>query len=100
VRLESFRIRRGSGGKGRFRGGDGVERRIRFLKPMTAILLANRRRTMPGGLDGGGPAQPGLNWIERNDGRHEELGATFTREVERGEVVVIETPGGGGFGSP
>jgi 5-oxoprolinase (ATP-hydrolysing) len=66
---------------------------------MTAILLANRRRTLPLGLAGGGPGQPGLNWIERNDGRHEELGATFTREVDRDEVVVIETPGGGGFGA-
>jgi len=100
VRLESFRIRRGSGGRGKYRGGDGVERRIRFLKPMTAVLLANRRRTAPAGLEGGEGAHPGLNWIERTDGTLEQLGATFTRGVNRDDVVVIETPGGGGFGKP
>jgi len=100
VRLDSFRIRRGSGGRGKYRGGDGVERRIRFLKPMTAVLLANRRRTAPAGLEGGESAHPGLNWIERTDGTLEQLGATFTRGVNRDDVVVIETPGGGGFGQP
>ena len=77
VRLESFRIRRGSGGKGRFRGGDGVERRIRFLKSMTAVLLANHRRTTPFGLDGGERALPGRNWIERHEGGVEELERDF-----------------------
>jgi 5-oxoprolinase (ATP-hydrolysing) len=100
VRLESFRIRRGSGGAGRHRGGDGVERRLRFLQPMTAVMLANRRRVAPFGLAGGAAAAPGANRIERTDGKVDEFGATFASAVEPGDVIVIETPGGGGFGAP
>ena len=81
VRLESFRIRRGSGGNGRHRGGDGVERRVRFLKKMTAVMLANRRRVAPFGLAGGEPASTGRNWIERTNGASEHLDATFARDV-------------------
>jgi 5-oxoprolinase (ATP-hydrolysing) len=99
VRLESFRIRRGSGGAGRHRGGDGVERRVRFLKPMTAVMLANHRRVAPFGVAGGAPASTGRNWIERAHGGHNEFGATFSAHVGAGDVVVIETPGGGGFGA-
>jgi 5-oxoprolinase (ATP-hydrolysing) len=98
VRLESFRIRRGSGGAGRRRGGDGVERRVRFLEPMTAIMLANHRRIAPFGVQGGAPAAPGRNWIERASGQREDFGATFSAPVQRDDVIVIETPGGGGFG--
>jgi 5-oxoprolinase (ATP-hydrolysing) len=98
VRLESFRIRRGSGGTGRHRGGDGVERRVRFLEPMTAVMLANHRRVAPFGVAGGRPGATGRNWIERGDGRRDDFGATFTSEVAAGDVIVIETPGGGGFG--
>jgi 5-oxoprolinase (ATP-hydrolysing) len=98
VRLESFRIRRGSGGAGRQRGGDGVVRRLRFLEPMTAVMLANHRRVAPFGLEGGAPGATGANWIERADGRREEFGATFSSTVDRGDIIVIETPGGGGFG--
>ena len=98
VRLDSFRIRRGSGGRGRHRGGDGVERRVRFLEPMTAVMLANHRRIAPFGVDGGEAAKPGRNWIERADGAREEFGATFSAGVQRDDVLVIETPGGGGFG--
>ena len=100
VRLDSFRVRRGSGGAGRHRGGDGVERRLRFLEPMTAVMLANHRRIAPFGLDGGGSAETGRNWIERLDGRREEFGATFSSEVGAGDVIVVQTPGGGGFGAP
>ncbi len=99
VRLESFAIRRGSGGAGRHRGGDGVERRVRFLKPMTAVMLANRRRVAPRGAAGGEPASVGRNWIERVDGAVEQLGGTFSRPVNRDDVIVIQTPGGGGFGA-
>jgi 5-oxoprolinase (ATP-hydrolysing) len=99
VRLESFAIRRGSGGAGRYRGGDGVERRIRFLKPMTAVLLANRRRTAPFGLEGAEPALSGRNWIERVDGSRDEFGATHEAQMHAGDVFVIQTPGGGGYGS-
>jgi 5-oxoprolinase (ATP-hydrolysing) len=98
VRLESFRIRRGSGGAGLHRGGDGVERQLRFLKPMTAVMLANHRRVAPFGVAGGEPAAPGRNWIERADGETEEFAAAFSTAVQRDDVIVIQTPGGGGYG--
>ena len=98
VRLEDFRIRRGSGGAGRHRGGDGSERRVRFLTPMTAVLLANHRVIAPFGLAGGQPGATGRNWIERVDGSVEQFGATHSAEVNAGDVFVIQTPGGGGFG--
>ncbi|MBC2650161.1 hydantoinase B/oxoprolinase family protein [Novosphingobium aerophilum] len=98
VRLDRFAIRRGSGGTGAHRGGDGVERAITFLAPMRANILANRRRVAPPGLAGGGAAQPGRNWVERTDGRREELGATGAAEMNPGDRFVILTPGGGGFG--
>jgi 5-oxoprolinase (ATP-hydrolysing) len=98
VRLEDFRIRRGSGGAGRHRGGDGSERRVRFLTPMTAVLLANHRVVAPFGLSGGQPGATGRNWIERVDGSVEQFGATHSAEVNAGDVFVIQTPGGGGFG--
>jgi len=99
VRLESFRIRRGSGGAGAHRGGDGVERRLRFLKPMTAVMLANHRRIAPFGVAGGKPAALGRNWIERANGAIDPFGATFSSPVDRDDVIVIETPGGGGYGT-
>jgi 5-oxoprolinase (ATP-hydrolysing) len=98
VRLDRFAIRRGSGGEGRYRGGDGVERRITFLAPMRANMLANRREVPPRGLAGGGDAEAGRNWVERADGSREELGATGSAQMEPGDSFVILTPGGGGFG--
>ena len=98
VRLDEFRIRRGSGGAGRHRGGDGSERRVRFLKPMTAVLLANHRVVAPFGLAGGQPGATGKNWIERVDGSVEDFGATHSAEMNAGDVFVIQTPSGGGFG--
>ena len=100
VRLESFAIRRGSGGAGRHRGGDGAVRRVRFLEPMTAVMLANHRRVAPFGVAGGMPGALGRNWVERADGTREEFGATCAVEMRAGDVFVIETPGGGGFGAP
>ncbi len=100
VRLESFAIRHGSGGAGRHRGGDGAVRRVRFLEPMTAVMLANHRRVAPFGVAGGAPGAVGRNWVERADGRREEFGATCAVEMGAGDVFVIETPGGGGFGTP
>jgi 5-oxoprolinase (ATP-hydrolysing) len=100
VRLEAFRIRRGSGGGGRHRGGDGGERRVRFLEAMTAVMLANRRRVAPFGVAGGRPGAVGRNWVERADGSREEFGATCRVEMQPGDVFVIQTPGGGGFGAP
>jgi 5-oxoprolinase (ATP-hydrolysing) len=96
--LESFGIRAGSGGAGRHRGGDGTVRRLRFLEPMTAAILSNRRRVPPFGLEGGEPGRPGVNRVERTDGTVETLGSTEEVMMQPGDVFVIETPGGGGFG--
>jgi len=100
VRLESYAIRRGSGGAGCHRGGDGGVRRVRFLEPMTAVMLANHRRIAPFGVAGGLPGAVGRNWVERADGKREEFGATFAVAMNAGDVFVVETPGGGGFGVP
>jgi 5-oxoprolinase (ATP-hydrolysing) len=100
VRVESFAIRRGSGGRGRFSGGDGTVRRLRFLEPMTVSILSNRRQTLPFGLEGGGAGLPGENRVIRADGRVETLGATASTEMEAGDAIEIATPGGGGFGRP
>ncbi|MDR7102679.1 hydantoinase B/oxoprolinase family protein [Croceicoccus sp. BE223] len=99
VLIESFAIREGSGGVGRHRGGDGVVRRIRFLEEMTATILSNRRVVPPFGLAGGAPGQAGRNRIVRADGSEEDLGSTVSRTMRPGDVFVIETPGGGGFGA-
>ncbi|HUE78592.1 MAG TPA: hydantoinase B/oxoprolinase family protein [Sphingomicrobium sp.] len=98
VRLDMFAIRRGSGGGGAHRGGDGVVRKITFLEPMRANILANRRRIAPRGLAGGGDALPGRNWVERADGSVEILGEPGSAEMLPGDAFVIETPGGGGYG--
>lgn len=98
VLLEEFSIRRGSGGEGRHRGGDGAIRRVRFLEAMEAGILSNRRRTAPFGLAGGSDGAAGVNRVERAGGSVESLGATAAVSVEPGDVFVIETPGGGGYG--
>jgi 5-oxoprolinase (ATP-hydrolysing) len=98
VRLDDFSIRHGSGGRGAHHGGDGVVRAIRFLEPMRANILANRRAIAPRGLNGGGDAMPGKNWVERVNGAIEPLSATASAEMQAGDRFVIETPGGGGFG--
>ena len=98
VRLDRFAIRRGSGGEGAHRGGDGVVRAITFLEPMRANILANHRRVPPSGLAGGSDAAPGRNWVKRRDGSVEQLSATAFAEMQVGDQFVIETPGGGGFG--
>ena len=99
VRLDHFGIRRGSGGSGRHRGGDGVERRIRFLEPMTVSLLSGRRRVPPYGLAGGGAGEPGENQLRRATGERRTLAGVCTVEVGADDVIVIRTPGGGGFGA-
>jgi 5-oxoprolinase (ATP-hydrolysing) len=98
VLLERFAIRTGSGGRGRHRGGDGVERHLRFREPMSAGILSNRRRVPPSGIEGGGDAKPGVNKVIRADGREEILSATASAEMSAGDLFVIETPGGGGCG--
>jgi 5-oxoprolinase (ATP-hydrolysing) len=100
VLLESYAIRHGSGGAGRWRGGNGGARRVRFLEPMTASILSGHRRIPPHGLAGGGAGACGRNWVERADGTRLDLGGADRAEVGPGDVFVIETPGGGGFGTP
>ena len=98
ILIERFGVRRGSGGEGAHRGGDGAVRAIRFREAMTAAILANRRSTAPFGLEGGGAGKAARNYVRRRDGRIEELSATAKAAVEAGDTFVIETPGGGGFG--
>jgi len=100
VRLDGYAIRKGSGGAGRWRGGDGGVRRVRFLEPMTASILSNGRTHGAFGQAGGLPGAPGINRVERADGRIEVLGHIGSVEMAPGDVFVIETPGGGGFGEP
>ena len=100
VRLETFALRRGSGGAGRWRGGDGLVRRYLFLRPVTASLLTERRAVAPFGLRGGEPGTPGRNAAERVGGRVEELPGKASVQLAAGDRLVVETPGGGGFGKP
>ena len=99
VRLESYEIRAGSGGAGRWHGGNGGTRRVRFLEAMTASILANNRSIAPFGMAGGQPGEAGRNWVERTDGRVEEMGHIGSVEMNPGDVYVIQTPGGGGYGA-
>jgi len=100
VRLLRFALRRGSGGAGRWRGGDGLERYYEFLAPVTVSLLGERRAIAPWGLAGGAPGARGRNSVERGDGRVEELPGKATLELDAGDCLRVETPGGGGFGAP
>src|SRR3954466_2087949 len=99
VRLESFEIRAESGGRGRRRGGHGAVRRVRFLEPMTAAILSGHRLVRPHGMAGGEPGAAGNNYVLRRDGSRTELGPFDQTEMAAGDVFVIETPGGGGFGA-
>ena len=98
VRLREFAVRHGSGGAGRWRGGDGIVRAIEFLAPMTGAILANRRRTRPFGLAGGEPGAAGITRLRRAGGEPVELAACERFEVRPGDVLEVLTPGGGGFG--
>ena len=98
VLLEEYRIRTGSGGAGRWKGGDGGVRRVRFLERMTASILSNNRVHAPRGAEGGADGQTGVNRVERADGRVETLAGCDRTEVGPGDVFVIETPGAGGYG--
>jgi 5-oxoprolinase (ATP-hydrolysing) len=97
VRLETFAIRNGSGGAGRWRGGEGAERSIRFLEPMTAVIVASRRTVAPFGLNGGEPGAVGEQWVDRADGSRDILAGSASAEMRPGDVFTIKTPGGGGF---
>ncbi len=99
VLVERFAIRRGSGGDGAHKGGDGVVRTIRFQAPMSVSLLTSRRDTAPFGLAGGKDGAPGANRVLRANGMIETLAPTVEIEVAAGDAVAIETPGGGGYGA-
>jgi len=98
VRIVSHEIRRGSGGAGKWHGGNGATRRVRFLEPMTAAILSLHRRIPPYGMAGGKPGGLGRNWVERADGSRTDLSYADETQMGVGDVFVIETPGGGGFG--
>ncbi len=98
VVLERFAIRRGSGGAGKFTGGDGVTRRVRFTAPMTAAILANRRRVPPFGMAGGEPGGLGAAQVERADATVQRLASAEVVQVKARDAFVIDTPGGGGYG--
>ncbi len=100
VRLESYEIRHGSGGAGRWHGGDGGVRRIRFLEAMTASILSNARKVAPFGAAGGKPGAVGINRVVRVDGSIEQLEHIGQAEMAPGDIFEIHTPGGGGFGAP
>lgn len=100
VLLEKFEIREGSGGKGAYRGGDGTTRRIRFLEDMELTIVANRREIAPYGMAGGAPGAVGKTWIERVDGTIDPMKHADIKPVQAGDVGVLQTPGGGGYGPP
>ncbi|MDB5860056.1 MAG: 5-oxoprolinase, partial [Ramlibacter sp.] len=98
VRLESYEIRQGSGGAGRWHGGNGGVRRVRFLEQMTASILSNGRKVPSFGMAGGQPGQVGINRVVRADGKVEELAHIGSAEMAPGDVFEVHTPGGGGYG--
>ncbi len=100
VRVEEFAVRRGSGGAGRWRGGDGIVRTFRFLEPVTLSVLTQHRHEGPRGMAGGGPGAPGAQRLEHADGTRTELAAVDSAQVAAGDLFVLETPGGGGYGVP
>ena len=98
VELEAFQIREHSGGAGRWGGGDGIVRKLRFREPMQVVILANHRIVPPFGLEGGDAGKVGRTSILRNDGSVEVLNSSDRRDVAAGDAIVVETPGGGGWG--
>lgn len=99
VLLEEFAIRHNSGGNGKYKGGNGVVRRVKFREPMTAAILSSSRKIAPFGLNGGESGATGRNYVIRNDGGIDKLASTATVQMEIGDTFVIETPAGGGYGS-
>jgi N-methylhydantoinase B len=100
LRVDALALRRGSGGAGRMPGGDGIVKAMTFLAPATLTLLTERRLRRPQGAAGGGPGQSGLNRLKGADGAVVDLGGKVTRRVAAGDQLVVETPGGGGWGEP
>ena len=99
VRVEEFAIRRGSGGEGRHRGGDGIVRQLRFLEEMTVTVLTSNRIRQPHGAQGGQPGKSGINTVLRLSGEREQLAGNDRAELRAGDAFLMETPGGGGYGN-
>jgi 5-oxoprolinase (ATP-hydrolysing) len=100
VRVEYFGVRRGSGGEGHWRGGEGLIRELRFLEPLAVALISGSRLQAPEGLAGGRPGAPGRNLLIPANGDPELLPGCFERQLAAGDRLRIETPGGGGYGAP
>ena len=100
VRVEEFSVRHGSGGIGKFNGGDGIVRRLRFLEPMTVTVLTSHRIIPPHGAAGGGTGATGENSVERANGQTETLRGNDAIQVKTGDIFVLQSPGGGGYGPP
>ena len=100
LRVEAYRLREGSGGAGSRRGGDGLVREVALDVPATITLLSERRQRGAPGLAGGAPGEPGVNAVRRADGGMERLPGKCERHLEAGDLLVVETPGGGGWGTP
>lgn len=98
VRVEHFAIRTGSGGEGRYRGGDGIVRQLRFLENMTVTVLTSNRLRQPHGAQGGQPGMSGINAVLRQNGDREQLSGNDRAELRAGDAFIMETPGGGGYG--
>ncbi len=98
VRLVRFSVKTGSGGEGLYRGGDGVRREIEFLESAQLSILSQHRVFGPFGMEGGGPGSPGRQWVVRSTGAIEALPSIAAADLEPGDRIVIETPGGGGWG--
>ena len=98
IRVLQYSLRRGSGGSGKWRGGDGIVREVQFLTKAQVTLLSDRRRFPPYGLSGGEPGATGINTLTRSDGKREQLPSKFTTWVQPGDILSIQTPGGGGWG--
>jgi len=99
VRVEEFSIRHGSGGLGQHSGGSGITRKIEFLENMIVTVICGHRRVPPFGVNGGQPGEVGKEWVERGDGRIVPLAGIDAVDVGKGDVFVMQTPGGGGYGS-
>jgi 5-oxoprolinase (ATP-hydrolysing) len=99
VRVDAHSVLLGTGGQGKWHGGNGADRRIRFLEPLTAAILGNNRKNQPHGMAGGSPGASAKNWLERADGSREDFGHICEVSVGKDDVFVIQTPGGGGFGA-
>ncbi|USG59681.1 hydantoinase B/oxoprolinase family protein [Sneathiella marina] len=98
VRIEEFSIRQNSGGNGAFKGGNGAIRKMKFLEPMTVTILSSHRDTDPYGMAGGNAGQRGINYAILNNGKVVSLSGNSESNLSAGDMIVIETPGGGGFG--